>query len=57
MGEKLEQLLTVVYDRINEPSKDFGDIEPMEVRDYRHKLFRDFEPLFLEIRKSFTQTT
>lgn len=49
--ERINQLIMNMEDRLNMPSKSFGDIEPMEVRDYRHEAYRDWSDLLTEIRK------
>jgi hypothetical protein len=42
--DKLREMLLAVEDFINEPQRN-RDIEPMEVRDYRHELYRKWSPL------------
>lgn len=44
-GDELVERLTPFYDFINEPWRGRGDIEPMDVREYRHELNRKWEPL------------
>jgi hypothetical protein len=43
-SDKLREMLLAVEDFINEPQRN-RDIEPMEVRDYRHELYRVWSPL------------
>lgn len=38
------ELVVAVEDAINEPPRSY-DVEPMELRDYRHSLYRIWEPL------------
>lgn len=47
-NEQIRALLLEVEDFINEPPRSH-DIEPIEVRDYRHQLYRKWTPLCRQI--------
>lgn len=53
---KLREMLLAVEDFINEPPRRY-DIEPMEVRDYRHELYRKWSPLCQAILASLSTPT
>lgn len=54
LDEKLRPLLLAFEDFLNEPPR-IWDIEPMEVRDYRHEAYRKWEPLCREILAAIRQ--